>query len=120
MASRGIKDRVAIIGMGCTRFGEHWDKGADDLLIDAAYDAYESARIDPMPGNEILSRSLGPAFGKALIIFGATNAVGVAVDDDGIFLDIRVDEDCRDLVELPSRLRDELGRIECKVHGAVE
>ena len=47
MASRGIKDRVAIIGMGCTRFGEHWDKGADDLLIDAAYDAYESARIDP-------------------------------------------------------------------------
>jgi acetyl-CoA C-acetyltransferase len=47
MASRGIKDRVAIIGMGCTRFGEHWDKGADDLLIDAAYDTYESARIDP-------------------------------------------------------------------------
>jgi len=26
MASRGIKDRVAIIGMGCTKFGEHWDK----------------------------------------------------------------------------------------------
>src|ERR1700730_15255790 len=47
MASKGIKDRVAIIGMGCTRFGENWDKGADDLLIDAAYDAYESARIDP-------------------------------------------------------------------------
>ena len=44
MASRGIKDRVAIIGMGCTRFGEHWDKGADDLLIDAAYDAYEALR----------------------------------------------------------------------------
>ena len=32
MASKGIKDRVAIIGMGCTKFGEHWDKGADDLL----------------------------------------------------------------------------------------
>src|SRR5499425_460053 len=47
MASKGIKDRVAIIGMGCTRFGEHWDKGADDLLIDAAYDAYESAGMDP-------------------------------------------------------------------------
>ena len=31
MASKGIKDRVAIIGMGCTKFGEHWDKGADDL-----------------------------------------------------------------------------------------
>src|SRR4029453_3884724 len=47
MASNGIKDRVAIIGMGCTKFGEHWDKGADDLLIDAAYDAYASAGIDP-------------------------------------------------------------------------
>jgi len=46
MASRGIKDRVAIIGMGCTRFGEHWDKGADDLLIDAAYECYESAGVD--------------------------------------------------------------------------
>jgi len=35
MASHGIKDKVAIIGMGCTAFREHWDKGADDLLIDA-------------------------------------------------------------------------------------
>ena len=32
MASHGIRDRVAIVGMGCTHFGEHWDKGADDLL----------------------------------------------------------------------------------------
>jgi acetyl-CoA C-acetyltransferase len=47
MASRGIKDRVAIIGMGCTPFGEHWDKSVDDLLIDAAYEAYESAGINP-------------------------------------------------------------------------
>ena len=31
MGSHGIKDRVAIVGMGCTRFGEHWDKGLDDL-----------------------------------------------------------------------------------------
>jgi acetyl-CoA C-acetyltransferase len=47
MASKGIKDRVAIIGMGCTAFGEHWDKGPEDLLIDAAYDAYESAGLEP-------------------------------------------------------------------------
>ncbi len=26
MASNGIRDRVAIVGMGCTTFGEHWDK----------------------------------------------------------------------------------------------
>ena len=47
MASKGIKDRVAIVGMGCTRFGEHWDKGPDDLLVEAAYAAYESAGIEP-------------------------------------------------------------------------
>ena len=35
MASHGIRDRVAIVGMGCTTFGEHWDKSTDDLLIDA-------------------------------------------------------------------------------------
>ena len=35
MACNGIRDRVAIVGMGCTPFGEHWDKSADDLLVDA-------------------------------------------------------------------------------------
>src|SRR4029079_3579602 len=45
-ASHGIKDRVAIVGMGCTRFVEHWDLGLDDLLIDAANEAYTSAGID--------------------------------------------------------------------------
>jgi acetyl-CoA C-acetyltransferase len=45
MASHGIKDQVAIIGMGCTAFGEHWDKGVDDMLIDSATAAYESAGI---------------------------------------------------------------------------
>ena len=33
--------------MGCTSFGEHWDKGADDLLVDAATDAYKSAGVSP-------------------------------------------------------------------------
>src|SRR5947209_6407631 len=45
MASRGICDRVAVIGMGCTPFGEHWDKSVDDLLVDAAKDAEESAGV---------------------------------------------------------------------------
>src|SRR5437870_1678428 len=45
MASNGIRDRVAIVGMGCTPFGEHWDKGANDLLIDATKDAVASAGI---------------------------------------------------------------------------
>jgi acetyl-CoA C-acetyltransferase len=42
-----IKDKVAIIGMGCTRFGEIWGKSVDDLIVDAAYEAYQDAGIDP-------------------------------------------------------------------------
>src|SRR5215207_7346582 len=45
MGSHGIKDQVAIVGMGCTRFGEHWDKGADDLLVDASEEAFASAGV---------------------------------------------------------------------------
>ncbi len=45
MGSHGIKDQVAIVGMGCTPFREHWDKGADDLLIDAARATFASAGI---------------------------------------------------------------------------
>ncbi len=45
MASNGIRDRVAIIGMGCTSFGEHWDKSVDDLLVDAASEALNSASL---------------------------------------------------------------------------
>jgi acetyl-CoA C-acetyltransferase len=45
MASNGIRDRVAIVGMGCTPFGEHWDKSVDDLLVDAATDAFASAGV---------------------------------------------------------------------------
>lgn len=45
MAS-GIRDRVAIVGMGCTRFGERWDMGADDLMVEAFGEALADAGID--------------------------------------------------------------------------
>src|ERR687895_1701622 len=45
MGSHGIRDRVAIVGMGCTPFGEHWDKAVDDLLVDAATEAFASAGV---------------------------------------------------------------------------
>jgi len=41
-----IKDKVAIIGMGCIKFGENWDMGRDDMIIDAVYEALDDARID--------------------------------------------------------------------------
>ena len=42
-----IKDRVAIVGMGCTAFREDWERDAFDLMVDAAYEAYEDAGIGP-------------------------------------------------------------------------
>jgi len=45
--AESIKDKVAIVGMGCTKFGELWDKSASDLLVDAAYEAYEDAGVEP-------------------------------------------------------------------------
>jgi len=41
-----IKDRVAIVGMGCIRFGEHFNKGSDDMIIEAAEEAFQDAGID--------------------------------------------------------------------------
>jgi acetyl-CoA C-acetyltransferase len=45
MASHGIKDRVAIVGAGCIKFAEHWDKGLDDMVIEASNDAFASAGV---------------------------------------------------------------------------
>jgi acetyl-CoA C-acetyltransferase len=45
MAS-GIKDKVAILGMGCSRFGERWNDNAEDLMIEAFVEALEDAGIE--------------------------------------------------------------------------
>jgi acetyl-CoA C-acetyltransferase len=46
MASHGIKDQVAIVAMGCTTFTEHWDKGLDDLIIDATSECFDSSSLN--------------------------------------------------------------------------
>jgi acetyl-CoA C-acetyltransferase len=45
MGSHGIRDRVAIVGMGCTRFAEHFDKGLDDLVREATGEAFTAAGV---------------------------------------------------------------------------
>ena len=45
MAS-GIKDKVAILGMGCSRFGERWDCGTEQLLSEAFGEALQDAGIE--------------------------------------------------------------------------
>jgi acetyl-CoA C-acetyltransferase len=43
---RGIKDKVAILGMGCSQFGERWDTEADDLMVEAYLEAIADAGIE--------------------------------------------------------------------------
>ena len=45
MASNGIKDKVAIISIGCTPFREHWDKSRDDLVIDATTQTLDGVNL---------------------------------------------------------------------------
>ena len=40
-----IKDKVAVIGVGATKFGEIWEKDAEDLVVDAAYEAFDDAGL---------------------------------------------------------------------------
>jgi acetyl-CoA C-acetyltransferase len=44
--SQGIRDKVAIIGMGCSRFGERWDAGSDELIVEAFNEALTDAGIE--------------------------------------------------------------------------
>ena len=45
MAS-GIKDKVAILGMGCSKFGERWNDNAEDLMLEAFTEALEDSGIE--------------------------------------------------------------------------
>jgi acetyl-CoA C-acetyltransferase len=44
--SDGIRDKVAILGMGCSKFGERWSCGADDLMLEAFGEAIVDAGVD--------------------------------------------------------------------------
>lgn len=43
----GLKDKVAILGMGCSRFGERWDMGPEELMVEAYSEALIASGIDP-------------------------------------------------------------------------
>jgi acetyl-CoA C-acetyltransferase len=42
----GIKDKVAIIGMGCTKFGERWESSGQDLMVESFLEGLEDAGIE--------------------------------------------------------------------------
>src|SRR3954463_15146942 len=68
MGSHGIKDRVAIIGMGCTQFGEHWDRSTDDLLIDSCTAAFEDAGVEKDDVDAYWLGTMGSGQGSGLTL----------------------------------------------------
>jgi acetyl-CoA C-acetyltransferase len=42
----GIKDKVAVLGMGCTRFGERWEADGEDLIVEAFVECLEDAGVE--------------------------------------------------------------------------
>lgn len=58
----GIKDKVAIVGMGCSRFGERWDVGTEHLLLEAFSEALADAGIQR---TEIQAAWYGSALDRA-------------------------------------------------------
>jgi acetyl-CoA C-acetyltransferase len=46
MRKDAIRDRVAVVGVGCSQFGENWDLSPSDMIVDAAYEAYADAGIE--------------------------------------------------------------------------
>jgi len=62
--AQGIKDKVVIVGMGCTRFGERWDAGAEDLLVEAFSECLKDAGIGK---DEIQAAWVGTCFDEVNI-----------------------------------------------------
>src|SRR5258708_25979925 len=44
--ARGIKDKVATVGMGGAKFGERWDSGAEERMLEAYKECLQDAGID--------------------------------------------------------------------------
>ena len=42
-----MKDKVAIIGVGCTQFGDNFEQSYEDMVVEAAFAAFADARIEP-------------------------------------------------------------------------
>jgi acetyl-CoA C-acetyltransferase len=58
MAS-GIRDKVAILGMGCSKFGERWNDGPEALMVEAFQECLADAGIEK---KQIQAAWLGTCF----------------------------------------------------------
>lgn len=44
--AKGIRDKVVVLGMGCSRFGERWEDDSSDLLLEAYQECIKDAGIE--------------------------------------------------------------------------
>ena len=58
----GIKDKVVILGMGCSKFGERWNCGTEHLLSEAFQEALQDAGVER---KQIEAAWFGSALDKA-------------------------------------------------------
>jgi acetyl-CoA C-acetyltransferase len=75
--AESIRDKVAIIGVGACKFGENWDRSREDMIVDAAYEAYADAgiedpqrQIDAIFAGSVYPRDGSAEVAEALKIFG--------------------------------------------------
>lgn len=62
-----FKDKIAIIGAGCTKFGENFNMSYGDMVFEAAKEAFEDAGVE---GKDIDAAWLGTAFPDAGVYKG--------------------------------------------------
>ena len=67
-----LKDQVAVIGVGCIKFGDNFDQGYEDMAAEAAYAAFHDARIAPEEIDAAWLGTYSPAqgHGKAAVSLG--------------------------------------------------
>jgi len=59
----GLKNKVAIVGVGRCKFGENWDRSEEDMIVDATYLAYKDAGIED-PRKQIDAIYCGSLYSK--------------------------------------------------------
>ena len=76
----GIKDKVAILGMGCSKFGERWDAGSPELMAEAFNEALADAGIER---KQIEAAWFG-CYGDAINVGNSSIPAATALRLDGI------------------------------------
>jgi len=64
-----LKDKVAIIGVGCTKFGDNFDQSYEEMAAEAVFQALDDARIEAaqIDAGWLGTFSPGQGYGKASV-----------------------------------------------------